>query len=387
MPLLVFAGPAAAVRPANIQAGPVFITPTLDTRLGYDDNLLRSKDDKKDTGFSIVTPRVQGWLQNGLNTYSLTGALVNNVYFDSSKDDITDEQYNLDLHQVFTPRHTVDVYSEYWDFHEARGTGLSEGIGELLDGPVKLDRTTVGLDYFYGTRSSRGRLEFSARTVDHEYKNYPTLTRFHDRTLDRYSGAFLWQVAPRTDAVFELRYLDTRYDHTRPAIVGAELDSDELNYLAGVTWEATANTTGSAKVGMIDRDYDAAGEDDDRVFSWEVDATWYLRTYSRFNLATNRQFNETNGQGNAVDTQRYALSWDHDWSGQSSTRMVAGYGDEDYTDSGRQDDRYDLEAQYKYAFRRWLDITVAYRYEKLDSDQPRYDFNRNVVYLQADFSL
>ena len=41
---------AHAVEPANIQAGPFLVVPTLDAELGYVDNLLRTEDDTKDTG-------------------------------------------------------------------------------------------------------------------------------------------------------------------------------------------------------------------------------------------------------------------------------------------------------------------------------------------------
>ena len=48
-----------AVEPANIQAGPVYIAPTLDVKTGYVDNLFRSRRDEKSTWTSQITPRVQ----------------------------------------------------------------------------------------------------------------------------------------------------------------------------------------------------------------------------------------------------------------------------------------------------------------------------------------
>jgi hypothetical protein len=382
-----FISPAFALESANLQAGPVFITPTLDTTLGYTDNLFRSKKDKKETGYSVVVPRVQMWMENGLNTYSFTTALIDNRYFDSSRDDIIDNTFNLDIHHVFNARNTANLIAEYWDFHETRGSGLSEGIPQLLDGPVKLDRTTIGGDYLYGSESSRGRIKLAARAIEHEYKNYPELTRYRSRDRYRYATTMLWNIAPRTDALFEVRYIETEYDRVDPGAVAGSLDSDEFNYLAGVTWDATASTTGSVKVGMIDRDYQSDARDEDDVFSWEVDLTYLPRTYSRFNLASRRFFNETNGLGNAVDTKETALSWEHEWNGLSSTLLKTVIGSEDYTESSRKDDRYGAQARYTYAFRRWLDFSVGYRFEELDSDLEFYDYTRNEVYLRANLSL
>ena len=379
--------PVLAIDPANLQAGPVFITPTLDTEVGYVDNLFRSDDDKKNTGVSVVTPRVQAWLENGLNTYSFTTALIDYRYFDSSDDDITDNTFNLDLHHVFDARNLVNVYGEYWDFHEDRGTGLTEGIAQEVDGPTKLDRTTLGGDYLYGSESSRGRLKLGARTVDHHYRNQEELTRYHSRDSYEYNGTFFWNVAARTDALVEVRHIDTEYDRDDPSDVDGSLDSDEFNYLTGVTWTATAQTTGSVKVGMVNRDYNSDARSTDDVFSWEVDLTYLPRTYSRFNLGTRRFFDETNGVGNAVDTEEVTLSWNHDWSTRSKTDLSVVLASENYTESDREDDSYGAEALYTYAFRRWADLGVGYRFEELSSDLNYYDYTRNEVFLQAKLSL
>lgn len=380
-------GTALAVEPVNYKAGPVLLTPTLETELGYVDNLFREKEDKKNTSMSVVTPRLQSWIEDGLNTYSFTYTLVDYRYFESRADNFTDNLFNADVHYEFNARNKVNLYSEYWAGHQARGVDLSEGIAQLIDKPITLDRTTVGGDYLYGSDSSRGRIVLGAKALDHEYKNFPELTYYHDRNRYEYSSTFLWQVAARTDALFQVRYIETDYDRLDPADVNGTLDSDEYNYLVGTTWEATAKTTGSVKVGMIDRDYQSDSRSDDKVFSWEVDLTYEPRTYSRFNLESRRYFNETNGFGNAVDTEDTTLTWTHKWNTRSSTELLATAGTHDYTESIRQDDLYGAGAQYTYAFRRWMDLGVGYRFEELDSDLNYYDYTRNEVFLRAELSL
>jgi polysaccharide biosynthesis protein VpsM len=378
---------ALALEPANYKAGPVLIAPTLETKVGYIDNLFREKEDKKNTGVSVVAPRVQTWLEDGLNTYSFTYALVDYRYFESSPDNITDNLFNLDVHYEFNARNEVELYGEYWSFHQPRGVDLSEGIAQFINKPIKLDRTTIGGDYLYGSDSSRGRIKLGARAVDHEYKNFPELTYYHDRNRYEYSSTFMWQVAARTDAVFVGRYITTDYDRLDPADVDGTMDSDENNYLVGITWEATAKTTGSVKVGISDRDYESPERNNDEIFSWEIDVTYALRTYSRFNLASRRYFNETNGLGNALDTEETALTWAHQWNSRSSTELAAMVGSQDYTSSVREDDLYGASAMYTYAFRRWMDFGVGYRFEELDSDLDYYDYTRNEIFLQAKMSL
>ncbi|MFK8046804.1 MAG: hypothetical protein AB8B81_00080, partial [Halioglobus sp.] len=125
-----------AVEPANIQAGPLYIVPTLDVKSGYVDNLFRSRSDEKSTWTSEVTPKMQAWLQSGVNTYSLAYQVVDYRYENSGRDNYTDQQVNLDLHHEFNAKHQLDVFGEYYDGHEKRGTGLTDGFGGLVDAPV-----------------------------------------------------------------------------------------------------------------------------------------------------------------------------------------------------------------------------------------------------------
>ena len=378
---------AFAVDPANLQGGPVFITPTVDSKLGYVDNLFRSDKDEKDTGVSTVKPRLQAWLESGVNTYSLTYELADYRYFDSGDDDFTDHTFNLDMHQEFNARNVTNVFAEYYNGHEERGTGLSEGVAELIDKPVELDRTIFGGDYTYGSVASRGRIKLAAKATEHEYQNFDNYTRYRSRDRYDYGGTFFWKIAPKTDALAEVRYIDTEYDKTNPANPAGTFDSEEYNYLVGVAWEATAKTSGSIRLGMFDRSYDSSARSDDDGFSWEVDLTYRPRTYSSFNLESRRYSDETNGLGDAIDANMTTITWAHDWGVRSSTSLAFGAGTEDYTGSERKDDRYDVKASYHYAFRRWVDFGIGYRFEDRDSDLGLFDYTRNEVFLEAKLSL
>jgi hypothetical protein len=376
-----------ALEPANYQVGPVFLTPTMETKLSYVDNLFRSDDDEKDTGMSTLKPRVQAWLQNGLNTYSLTYELANYIYFDSSDDDFTDNTFNLDVHHEFNAKNVANVFGEYYIGHEERGTGLSEGLAQFIDEPVELDRTVFGGNYTYGSKSAKGRIKLGAKATEHDYQNFDNVTQFRSRDHYDYDGTFFWKIGAKTDALVEVRYTDTEYDKTNPAVFGGSYDSEEYNYLVGVAWEATAKTSGSIKVGAYDRTYDSSARSDDDGFSWEVDLTYEPRTYSRFNLESRRYSEETNGLGDAIDANKTTLTWDHDWNSRSSTNMSFMYGKEDYTSSNREDDLYGVKATYNYAFRRWVDFGVGYRYEDRDSDLSFFDYSRNEVFLEAKLSM
>ena len=378
---------AMATDPANLQAGPVYITPTLDTKVAYIDNLFRSAEDEVDTWATKITPAVQVWLQNGLNTYSLKYKAEVYTYSSSHDDDYTDQTVNLDIHHEFNAKNTLNLFGEYYDGHEQRGTGLTDGMGQVIDRPVEYERTSMGGDYTFGGNSSTGRLLLAAKTRNIEYQNFRDVTQYRDRDQDAYASTFFWRVAPRTDALLEVRFIENEYDQTNPGDPFGSLDSQEYNYYAGVIWDATAKTSGSVRIGWFDRQYDSALRQEDDGFSWEVDVFYRPRSYSTWNFESRRITKETNGVGNAINTERTSLRWDHAWSARSSTELGLMVGTDEYTGSERDDDRFHARAVYYYAFRRWFDLGIGYRYEDRDSSVDFFDYNRNEFFLDAQLSL
>lgn len=386
----LFPAGASAVEPADIRLGPIYLAPTLDTEARYEDNLFRTEKNEKDTWVAEVAPRIQAWVQNGPNTYSLGYKLTNSTYASSHADDFTDHLVNLDLHHEFNARNVANVFGEYYDGHEERGTGLSEGgISRLIDKPVEYDRATLGGDYTFGSRESRGRLKLAAKTDTYEYQNFRHFTQYRDRDQDTLSGIFFWQVAAKTDLVFEVRAITNEYDATNPDDAFGTYDSEELLYLGGLSWDATATISGIIKLGVYDRQYDSSFRRDDDGFSWEVDLQYKPRTYSKFDFSTRRFSQETNGLGNSINTDEYSADWRHDWNSRSRTAVSLLYANDDYTgdNTQRDDERFAAEASYKLAVRRWFDLGLGYRYENRDSNLHNFSYSQNVYFISADFSL
>ena len=380
--------PALALEPANLQFGPLYFTPTLDLEAYYTDNLWLTDTQEKNTWVGVITPRLQTWLQNGASDYSLTFELEDSTYASSDDDDYTDYTTTVDVHQVFNARNRLNLYGEYYDGHEKRGTGFIEGeLSLITDKPIEYERSTFGGDYTYGSKTSRGRLKVAAESVDFDYQNYRDFTRFFDRTEDALAGTLFWKVAPRTDALVEARAINNDYDDEDPSDPAGTHTSDELNYLLGVAWEATGRTSGHVKLGMYDRDYDSGAREDEDGFLWEVGVRYQPRTYSTLDLNTRRYYQETNGLGDGINTRALNLGWGHSWNQRSSTHLNLGYMNDDYEGGDREDDTYDLEARYDYGFRRWVDLSAGYRYQYRDSDLNFFDYSGNIFFLEARMGL
>ncbi|MEM1111411.1 MAG: outer membrane beta-barrel protein [Pseudomonadota bacterium] len=375
-------------RPGNWQAGPVNITPELEVETRYVDNLFRTDVDEKSTWVLDTLPRVKAWIQDGPSTYALSAQLQDFRYENSSDDDFTDYQVNFDVHHEFNSRNAINVNAEYFDGHEQRGTGLTEGvIAPIVDEPIEFDRASYGFDYTYGGAGSKGRLVLAAKNVEYEYQNFREFTAFRDRDESTYSGTFFWKTHPRSRVLAEVRRLDLQYDSSVNNDGGGSLDSTEMMYLVGAEWDATSKTNGSIRLGRFDRDFDSGLREDSEGFQWEIDLFWRPRTYSQLNFETLRIPRETNGLGNFIDSRETSLLWDHDWSARSSTHFGVTFANDDYEGSERNDDRVSAKAAYMFNWHPNLKLGGGYRFEERDSDLDIFDYTLNEFFLEVVLGL
>ncbi len=252
---------------------------------------------------------------------------------------------------------------------------------------VEYERTTVGGIYTFGNLESRGRLNLAAKTEAYDYQNFRDITQFRDRDANTLTGTFFWGVGAKTDALLEVRYIDNDYSKTNPDNPFGSFDSEEYNYLVGMSWDATSTVTGSAKMGAYERSYSSSARQNDEGFQWEIDLSYRPRTYSSIQLETSRFSREANGLGDTINTQELKLGWDHNWSERSSTHFGVRVATEDYSGTRREDERVDVEASYNYAAKRWIDLGMGLRYEDRSSDVDIFEYTRNYYFAEVKLSL
>ncbi|MCX2980388.1 hypothetical protein EYC98_05820 [Halieaceae bacterium IMCC14734] len=381
---------AQAAEPAHAQWGWLNLTPTLDTELNYTDNLFRTQNSSKSTWGTVITPRLQAWLQNDLSTYSLTYEVQDFRYQSSSDDNATDQRLSLDVHQVFNQSNTLNLYAKYFDAHEMRGTGLTEGdAAELIDKPVEFDYEMFGGEYTVGHATSTGMLQLEAKVESLEYTNFREATQYRDREADTLRSTFFYRTGPRTQLLAEWRRAEQDYQGKFIESDGSvtNLDNVESLYLLGLAWEASAKTSGEIKVGTFDRQYKSGTAQDTDGIHWQVAARWQPRTYSNLGFTTRRLARETNGVGEYIDTGEATLWWTHAWSSQYQTKINFLKAKDDYKGSSRNDNRTHFSASIDYNMRRWLEFGTGYRYEKRSSNTSTFGYTRNVFFIDLNLSL
>jgi len=384
----IFSLPAvAAIEPAAIDAGPVKIVPMISAQVGYDDNFFSTSANEEDDTITVLSPSVQLIAEDGLNAYRLTYQLSEGINQDHSSDNYTDHNLSADAHLEFSQRSVQDLNAAYNKGHEARGTGLSGtgGIANSIDAPLEYDTQTVGFSYIYGAPEATGRIQVYGEHLDREYQNFRSITEGRDDTEVTLGAVFYYQVMPKTSLLFEVRNKDIDYD-VDPA---NSLDNETRKYFVGATWEGTAKTTGTVKVGVSEKDFDSASRKDFTSGSWEASVRWAPRTYSVVDISTSRSAAESTGNGNFIDTKSYNVNWNHAWSDIVNTDLGLGLTSETYEGAadGRKDDTASVNMGVNYDMRRWLTFGLNYKYSDIDSNLANTDYSKNLVMLTVNASL
>ncbi|MGH8865656.1 MAG: outer membrane beta-barrel protein [Burkholderiales bacterium] len=309
-------------------------------------------------------------------------------YDDSSDDDYDDHLLKSGAYLLLGERSGLDLVASYAYEHDDRGTQLTQGAdpGSALF-PEEPDRYTSEQyfsRYTYGVSRTRAYLSFEASTQQLTYKNNETRTRAYDRKNSYGQATFGLRIRPTVSLQLSARARDIDYDQPRASGLGP--DSHEDRYLLGVKWEATARTTGSVQVGRVERDFDDPGRADFSGPNWEVTIRWSPRTYSHFDLSTERYTEEPiDPQGDVTDTAIYSVSWSHEWNDRLESRMTMARLERTY--QYVTGDREDQSPQYSVALihrmRPWLRWELGFDVNARDSDIASYNYDQTIARLGA----
>ena len=361
-------------------------SPAITISTKHDDNIfLQDKVAVKSSWITELAPSVILGTQKGPSFYTAQYTLKAGRYHSSRNDDYVDHLFNIDTHTEFDHRNKLDINFDYEKLHENRGSGISDGTGRVSKTPDEYRDTFLTGTYTYGGDTAIGRIKLNGSHLDRQYTNHRENTRVFDRNEDEIGATFFYRIMPKTFLLFEARYKDIEYDNTPLRV--SKLDGDETTFQAGVTWEATAKTTGTAKLGKTYKDFDASQYKDDDFTSWEVGAEWAPLTYSIFKIKSSSTPIASTGSSTFIKQQLLALSWHHAWSDRVKSKLGTRFINEEYIGSTRDDDLEYYWAGMEYQFRRGIAFGIDYTYKTRDSNRIGSDYSDNVFMLTAKIGL
>lgn len=400
---VIYALPSIALEPAPVELGGFQMIPTLSITTGHDSNPFSASDsDVNEDGVvgpeeaadsmlvSTISPKLQFLAQNKDNVYSVDLGITRGIFHDSTGDNYTDWNIGANALLVLDSRNKLDLGVEYLEGHEDRGAGSTQGISGFIVGPTEYDDTTLDGKYTFGADSAKMRVELTADYLKKYFdRNGPVgdTIAARDREDTSFGARALYAVSADTDITAEIKNTDIDYNNDN--LRSDTLDGSELEYFIGLEWQATGKTSGFAKAGYTDKEFESTARDADAdgFFSWGVGVVWEPRTYSQVTVETSRGAEETPSIGQYIETAVYGVTWTHGWSEQLSSDLSYNLRQEDYVGSLQDDDTDAFSAGLTYAFDRWMDIGLAWEYTDKTSTVDSLDYDRNKIILSVDLSL
>lgn len=376
-----YAYPAAPTGqgPAAVQLGssPVYVSPFVAVAVGNDSNVNLAPSNEIDSAYQVYSGGIRADARDANSVFQMSLLGTHGRYSDSEDDNYTDSSVRASYDLAFSSRSFLRAGWDYMRGHDPRGS-TDRGFST---NPDKYFVSTPSLVYSYGAPTAQGRMEVWASRAVKRYLNNRDFTEGSDRNTKDYGGAFFWRVMPKTQFLVEARGTDLKY-----LMEDSELSGRENRYYVGVTWEATAATSGTIKVGRLEKRF----KSELPTFkggSWEGMISWMPRSYSKFDLYSSRQPIESTGLGSFILSDASGIVWTHGWNSVFSTEANARIQKDKYKGFDRKDDITGFGLKANYKFRRWMTLGAEYQHTERDSDQAGFDYDKNLWLISATLSM
>lgn len=388
---------AFAIDPQSIRVSDgVMFTPTLELEHGHDDNIHATKKSRKSSWVTVVEPTFTLGLDRAKSAYQLKYRMSSKNYHSDNDSSHIDHHITADTGFEFNSRNRLLLKAGYHKLESSSSDNVS-APGDFKND--KWNTKNIGGVYTFGAQTARTQVDFGANYEELRYDNNRNdasgMRLNKDSERDATSGRITgyYAIAPKTKLLLEGRYTD--YDYKS----NSDRDSKNKALLAGVTWEATAKTTGTVKIGREKKDYKKSAYSDKSMGMWEAGVDWAPLTYSTFSLKTRRGFDEgTTGVDfdgldeidhvtSSIKTADTSLGWKHYWMDRLYSEAEYRHVDRKYQNVNRTDkiDQYGLGLTYEA--RRWLDIGIGFKHRENDSDLDSRSYKRNIYALTFNASL
>jgi hypothetical protein len=355
----------------------VSLFPTVKLSVGHDDNVRAANTGATSSTVTVLAPALRLETKNKSGAYALSYNGTYTNYNSLSTDNTTNHNLGATGAHEFSARSRLSWSAGFQDSVDPRADAVVASAE-----PDQWRGQNLSAVYSYGAPQAQGRIETGFSAGNKRYQNNPETTKNSDVNTQEVSGRFFWRVMPRTYLVAEVRLGKADY------LVGTANNNTDTRLLAGVTWEATAKTTGQFKLGRQQKSFDNASKPDTSGGTYEASVEWKPLTYSTFTLVANRSAADALVEGAAfIQNSSLGLTWAHQWSSAVSTRVGLNNAKADYVNLGRNDDTLTTNAGVSYSLGRRFVLGLDLVHTERDSTVTTNAFKRNSVLVSISAAL
>ena len=356
----------------------VYIYPMAFLAYGYNDNVTLAATGQIQSSFVHFVPEMVAELKNKGDRYTARVYLDSTRYMSSADDNANASLLEFAGDNYFSSRASVG-----WALARVNGFDPRGSTDRVISAePDKWHSNNINGRFIYGAQEASGRFEFDLGHQVKTYDNNRENTAIADLTLDSFAGRFYYRLGTRTQALIEYRDAKANY----ASDLSTESNS-EHRYYAGLTWEATANTTGIVKVGRMTKDFESAGTQGASDGSWEAAVRWTPRTFTQVDLQTSRSTADSTGFGDYRLLTSTNLVWQQKWTKSLGSSISAGVLGTIYGGTGRVDNAVNFGFKVDYAVLRWLQIGLDFARVDNSSNDAAAAYKRNLTALTLTATL
>ena len=357
----------------------VLVHPSVKLDMGRDDNIFRAPNNQASDSMLVLTPALHLTARQGGNTYELHLSSVMGRYQNYTAENYTNNKINGAADFNLGTRLRTLLEADYTDGVDARGS-TNNAVSPAPDHYRQAHGRGV---LSFGAPSAQGRVDLELGRLRREYLNNRETTAASDRTVDDIGATFNWRVGPKTTLLFQGKHSNIDYD-----LDSSTLGSTESAFLVGGTWEASAKTSGTFRIGPAKKTFDDSTRGSYTSTAWLGAMRWSPRTYSHVDLSLSRAPSETSGGvGDYIDKTSTIARWNHAWSTTLTTEASAAYLADDYRGIARNDNTQEIGLRASYRMRRWLSFGAEYARSVRDSDDSNFDYKRNLLMFFVEAAL
>jgi hypothetical protein len=373
----ILTAPTGDAAPYKTESG-VYLYPTLFVGMGYNDNLQSAATNKVSSSLVNVSPQLIAEMKNKGDRYTALVSLNKVNYADSSPDNSSNSEFKIAGDNYFSARARAA-----WALGQVRSTDPRGSNNRPISAePDRWTSNNVDARFIYGAPEAMGRFELDLGSTNKTYDNNRAFTSVADVAVGSFATRAFYRLGTRSLALAEFRNAKANY-----ASALSNESNTEKRYYVGLTWDATAATSGIFKLGRMTKDFDAAGRTGFEGASWEGTLRWTPLTYSAVDLLTSRATSDSSGFGNYNLVTTNNLSWNHKWTGSLSTRAALGVVKTEFGGTTRSDSATNYTLTMDYSVLRWLKVGVDWAGTDNTSNVPTSEFKRNVTMFTLNASL
>jgi polysaccharide biosynthesis protein VpsM len=374
----------------NLKLGALQVHPSLQAQTEYSSNVYQNYGGlPTSSGFiSTITPGIKLLLPVARHQFFAEYKADFNYYSTDAETDYI--QQRLGAGSKFSFGRNIDLSLTYY-FTASEIPRLAKSqFGKELNG-FNLDSRPFNQNDFRGlfgwSFADRWRLEGLYNFFNTRYKN--EVDFYGNVDSPSYGMKVYYRFTPKISALGEYTYSvitypdDSVYDNRT-----------QFAYL-GLAFDPTAKLKGELKMGYESKKYDqslAGREDSISGTAIDINLVQQFSDYTALKLLLNRRIAEDITTNAPYTENKAGLELKHFWSRNEkvSATLRGGYSTLDFDGQTadidgsvkyRSDRRWEFGAALGYDFRRWLKMSLGYKYINNSSNFINYDFTESRVFL------